>query len=302
MFQQWLRPRAEATLLTVDTIDVLLVSPGDEPEPTLARALAEAEDDTVRIRRAADVGEAVALLSADGVDALLFDLAAARGDGLAMLVRLRAEAGELPIIVLADETQEALALKTLQAGAQDYLLKAQLHGLLLARCVRHAVQRFRLLDELERHAHEWERTRRGDVAEPASVTAQMYGATSIRAIAHDVFDEMVATYTGVLDDAVDERAYRIEHNLPGRLRALADRLGFLRAGPRDVVEIHTEALRRRAVELSVRRFEAYQAEGRLMIIQLMGSLVSFYRRYSLAGLPRTVAAAADARMPGDASS
>ena len=44
---------------------------------------------------------------------------------------------------------EALALKAIHKGAQDYLLKGQLTGLLLSRTLRHAIERGRLIRELQ---------------------------------------------------------------------------------------------------------------------------------------------------------
>lgn len=280
--------------MSQQAINVLLVTPGIGSDSSLASALREAEGAQFHTERSADPAEALERLSENGYHALLFDLGTVPGDGLAALVRLRAQARRVPIIVLADASEEALALKTLEAGAQDYLLKPNVHGSLLARCVRYAVERFRLLDELDRHTREWERTRR-DLAEGdrSTATAGMYGALSIRQLSREVFDELVGNYTHVLDDAVEERTYRVEHHIGDRLRTLAERLGFLRAGPRDVIEVHTEALRRRGYELSVRRFEPYQIEGRILIVELMGNLVSFYRRYSLAGAPRALAAYPD---------
>jgi hypothetical protein len=84
----------------------------------------------------------------------------------------------------------------------------------------------------------------------------------------------------VLDLVLEERAFRVDHDVPARLRTQADELGFLRAGPRDVVEIHTTAIRRLSRSARAERVRHYLAEGRLLIVELMGDLVSSYRRHS----------------------
>jgi DNA-binding NarL/FixJ family response regulator len=268
-------------------MDVLLVSPIASDSDPLTGVLAAAQASTMRVRRALDLSEAVESLRASTFDAVLLDLEATVRQGLGAFVRLRAEAPALPIVVLANREHEALALKAVQLGAQDYLLKPEVHVTLLTRCVRHAVEQFRLLDELERRARVWDDAR-GEAAtdDPAAqVTARMYGSAPLRELVPDAFGELVGTYIAILTDAVEERGYRVSHRIPERLRGMAAELGFLRAGPRDVVEMHTDALRTKAAEMSPRSFEAYVAEGRLMIVELMGNLVTFYRRYSVAPRP-----------------
>lgn len=85
-----------------------------------------------------------------------------------------------------------------------------------------------------------------------------------------------------MDQAVQERTYKIKHDIPASLRAIADRLGQSNAGPRDVVEMHAAALRNRLAALP-QQSRAYAEEGRLLALELMGHLVSFYRNRSMGG-------------------
>lgn len=272
------------------SIDVLLVSSRDDASSPLARAIAAAE--TLRTHRAPDVADAVARLGRAPVDAILLDIGP--GDrGLGTLVKLRAEAKSVPIVVLAAPEQEAVALKSMMFGAQDYLLIPHVHATLLTRCLRHAVEQAGAIEEFERRVLQSERARPADETGPGTdVVARLYGAGPLRDTSPDTFRELAERYARLLDDAVDERGYRVRHGIPDRLRAVADELGFLRAGPRDVVDLHTDAMRGRAAEVGPRRREAYIAEGRFLIIELMGYLVSFYRRHSLAPRPLRPAAPA----------
>ena len=61
---------------------------------------------------------------------------------------------------------------------------------------------------------------------------------------------------------------------------IADHLGALGAGPRDVVDLHKAAMASRLKDRSPRQNRAYVEEGRLLLVQLMGYLVSYYRRLS----------------------
>ena len=56
-------------------------------------------------------------------------------------------------------------------------------------------------------------------------------------------------------------------------------MGFLKAGPRDVIDIHTLTLRKKNEKATQAKAQAYVAEGRLMVLELMGYLTSYYRKY-----------------------
>jgi hypothetical protein len=56
-------------------------------------------------------------------------------------------------------------------------------------------------------------------------------------------------------------------------------MGFLKASPRDVIELHTRTLREKNKDVTLAKAQMYVAEGRLMVLELMGYLTSFYRKY-----------------------
>lgn len=62
----------------------------------------------------------------------------------------------LPIILLTGTDDETLAMRALQEGAQDYLVKTEIGGALLIRAIRYAIKRFQaeeaLLESQERYA------------------------------------------------------------------------------------------------------------------------------------------------------
>lgn len=84
-------------------------------------------------------------------DAVLLDLNLPDSDGLATFRALSLAAPGVAIVVLSHREDEMLALQAVQAGAQDYLVKGQVEGLLV-RAVRYAVERAGL--QRARHAAE----------------------------------------------------------------------------------------------------------------------------------------------------
>jgi len=60
---------------------------------------------------------------------------------------------------------------------------------------------------------------------------------------------------------------------------LAELLGFLRAGARDVIDIHNETLRSFVKDKSSSQARIFMEESRIVLLQLMGDLLSFYRHH-----------------------
>ena len=74
---------------------------------------------------------------------ILLDLALPDSQGLETFFAMHAHAGDVPIVVLSGYDDEATAIKAVQAGAQDYLVKGQVNDNLLVRSIRYAIERSR---------------------------------------------------------------------------------------------------------------------------------------------------------------
>ncbi|MBK8025156.1 MAG: hypothetical protein IPK19_28075 [Chloroflexi bacterium] len=84
----------------------------------------------------------------------------------------------------------------------------------------------------------------------------------------------MSEYRGLLDQAVEKQLYRVALPANRAVQAFAMRLGFLSAGPQDLIEIHTETLK---TLTGNSRQGAYVEEGRMLLLELMGRLVACYR-------------------------
>ncbi|MHC4092579.1 MAG: response regulator, partial [Planctomycetota bacterium] len=87
-------------------------------------------------------------LEHDGVDVVLLDLSLPDSSGLDTVTRLRERAPHVPIVILTGADDDELAIKTVQAGAQDYLVKGRPSADSLVRCIRYAIERTRVEKEL----------------------------------------------------------------------------------------------------------------------------------------------------------
>jgi PAS domain S-box-containing protein len=94
-----------------------------------------------RSTRAESLREAIAAITAGGVDVVLLDLNLPDSSGLDTLHRFQEVAGGAPIVILSGLLDQALATAAVQAGAQDYLIKSEMTALMISRVARYAVER-----------------------------------------------------------------------------------------------------------------------------------------------------------------
>jgi PAS domain S-box-containing protein len=128
-----------------------------------------------------------------------------------------------------------------------------------------------------------------------AVSARAFGLQPLREALPNVFQSLSDTYASLLDQALDQKAYRHAEPDMDLVRDLAERLGALGATPRDVVDVHVAALRNRSQQANPVKAKAYASEGRLVALRVMGELASYYRRRCVKLTPRT---AADRREAG----
>jgi sigma-B regulation protein RsbU (phosphoserine phosphatase) len=114
-----------------------------------------------------------------------------------------------------------------------------------------------------------------------AITAQLFGATPLHQRVPLEHSDIVESYGTLLGTALHRKAYRGQgEGLSDDLRALAERLGDLGAGPREVTDVHARALRVAVRGSTAAKTQALLAEGRLLALELMGNLASYYRRRS----------------------
>lgn len=125
---------------------VLLIEDNAADARLLREALIEAKA-AFQLESVARLAAAIDRIALGGVDAVLLDLSLPDSHGMETLVRLRTAASHLPIIVLTHADDDALSAQALREGAQDYLVKGEVDGNLLARSLRYAIERKRVEEE-----------------------------------------------------------------------------------------------------------------------------------------------------------
>jgi len=135
-------------------IKVLLIEDDPGDARLIREMLADARGDEFQLEHAGDLTRGLERLAAGGIDVILADLTLPDSQGLPTFARVRGQAKKIPIIVLSGLDDEKLALRAVQEGAQDYLVKGRVDGHLLSRALRYAIERKRTQDQLALYAAE----------------------------------------------------------------------------------------------------------------------------------------------------
>ncbi|MGF1479526.1 MAG: diguanylate cyclase domain-containing protein [Cyanophyceae cyanobacterium] len=102
------------------------------------------------LKNARRLDEGSRYLQQEQFDVVLLDLSLPDSRGLETLVQVQCQAFRVPIIVLTALDDANLALEAVRSGAQDYLVKGQLEGELLARSIDYAIERQQIQETLRR--------------------------------------------------------------------------------------------------------------------------------------------------------
>jgi PAS domain S-box-containing protein len=127
----------------IDRVRVLLIedNPGDV---RLVQEMLTETASNFRIHVAAALEEGLQFLASHDIDVVLLDLGLPDSYGLETLTKLQAQASHLPIVVMTSVADEALAIRAVQRGAEDYLVKGQIEKGLLRHALLYAVERKRM--------------------------------------------------------------------------------------------------------------------------------------------------------------
>lgn len=135
-------------------IKVLLVEDNTGDARLLQVLLNEAQEFQFKLVHVERLGEALSALEEGGISVILLDLSLPDTQGVDTIRKLRSQPSVPPIVVLTGLDDEDVAIKAVEQGAQDYLVKGQVDGYLLARSLRYAIQRHRAEEALKQRNRE----------------------------------------------------------------------------------------------------------------------------------------------------
>ena len=129
-------------------IKLLLVEDNPVDAQLTRDLLAEWPLDQFEITHAPILADGLTRLSRDRFDVVLLDLSLPDTHGLSTVTQVLATSPGVPVVVLSGHDDHPLALKALQHGAQDYLVKGEGGTDFLARSILYAIERKRAQERL----------------------------------------------------------------------------------------------------------------------------------------------------------
>lgn len=134
-----------------DSVEQVLIVDDDSIDQKIAkRHLSSVLKGDARIHIAETLQVATQILADCRIDVILLDLNLRESSGLEVLDAVRQCCQNVPIVVLSGLSDQDTALRSLDRGAQDYLVKGQFTTDSLARALGYAIHRQQLTRELTR--------------------------------------------------------------------------------------------------------------------------------------------------------
>lgn len=143
---------AKGNMVEDSPIRVLLIENKAGDVQLIRAMLTEANAARFELECADRLAAGLVRLAANNIGVVLLDLDLPDSQGLDAFSKAYAQAPGVPIVVMSNRADEELAIKTVQEGAQDYLVKGQITSDLLVRAIRYAIERKRAEEALRGQA------------------------------------------------------------------------------------------------------------------------------------------------------
>ena len=142
------------------SINALLIEDNPDDAMLIQRYLTSSPRVTYSLTHVGRLADGLKILDSIRFDVILLDLGLPDAPaGIKTFEKAYAHASSIPIIVLTGHDDDTIAVESVQKGAQDYIVKGQVTGTMLGRAIRYAIERRKLLVQLERSASEIKRLR-----------------------------------------------------------------------------------------------------------------------------------------------
>ncbi len=238
------------------------------------------KDATFHMQNVISIAEAKKALAEANVDAILLDLNIADSQGYNTFQKMQELAPHIPIIVLTGNNSKQLGMQAVAEGAQDFLQKQEsAHPTLLPRVLLYAIERHRLRQEQKEHYE-------------AQLSRLYNEVNRLQGMFVDIVEEkpdlaerfpeecskLQMKYTQAWMEMEIENRKQTVSKL---LHEIAVSLGEMHATSSEVVNLHVAVLEERKDVLPQAKIISMVLAGRLMLIELIGYLIEYYRHQLL---------------------
>ena len=133
--------------MTTKTSKVLLIEDDPADAQLIMEILREEPENAMEILHVSNLAGGLAMLARGGIDVVLLDLTLPDSSGHNTFTMLAKHVPTIPVIVLTGMDDKEMAIRIVQEGAQDYLVKSLVDYSTLARSIRYSIERKRALLE-----------------------------------------------------------------------------------------------------------------------------------------------------------
>ena len=269
------------------TIKVLNIEDNPGDARMVKELLTDDVIDNYTVQIAKNMNEVQQQTEPEKFDVILLDLSLPETSGLETVDAVKALFPHTPIVVLTGLDDEVLGDASINKGVQDYLQKGIITTPLLTRSIRYAIDRQKMALELEKFKQIENQDKELKSLEKLSpdgsavVTEKALGIKSLKESSPLTFNEFTEKFEQVLKLHIENNLYKTDINTGNKLKALATGFGKINAGPKDIVEVYSTVLKSKIDHSNMKASQTYVDEGRFVLLEIMGYLVNYYRRYSI---------------------
>ena len=130
-------------------IRVLLIEDNPGDSRLITEMLSEVKGFSFDLKYATSLSKGIKSLIEGEFDVVLLDLGLSDSLGLETFSKIYAHAWDVPIVVLSGLDDEEVAVKAMQTGAQDYLVKGDVDSRMVSRVIRYAIERKRIEEAMK---------------------------------------------------------------------------------------------------------------------------------------------------------
>lgn len=186
----------------------------------------------------------------------------------------------IPVVLISgsrissDESQLGISY-----GAASYITRPFKNDLLIAG-IRNALSQTREHEDKTASDREMQ-TFKNLSQRDSRETSVLFNAVPLKMQYPESYRNILNEYDKILSDAIEERCFKVEQHLHEKLNHLSDNLGFLKAGAKDIMDVHRECIIARINMANPKEQKILLEESRLLLIELMGNMINYYRRKSI---------------------
>jgi len=134
--------------MELEVIRVLMIEDSPDAVRLVREELKDAQGDKFELACEGRLSEGLERIEKGNIDVILLDLSLPDSQGYDTFAQVHLHTPNIPIVVLSGDNNESLAVKTVQAGAQDYLIKGEWSIGRTVRSIYYAIERQRTMDAL----------------------------------------------------------------------------------------------------------------------------------------------------------